>query len=606
MKEKRKVIFQFFKKYFFASLLIMTALMFLHAPNVFFKGTTIEYVVKLIDGGFYLNIFSFFAGFILFALLFVPVLIFAKVRFVGWIPVAIFSIFTGLEKYIFYVQGENTPWNIAFNEDMLNNFMVNPTGLEDSFKTYSGDMHFWLYLFVFPTLVFISIMIVVRFLPKMKKHDLYYHIKAGALAMIVLSPSFFGVGNDVPYMYRVHYTIFMKVTDTLYELGGISRQEPYFKNIVKNDVPKNIVFIMDESVRGDLVSMNNPYDEKVMKATPFLYSLKDKFVNFGNLYSASNCSYPSNELTMAGFNVKNMTIVPNYLKITPTIFQYMQNAGYKTHLLDNVHSGLYMVLKNYDRQYIDQIHNDFKKYQEIDGFKRDRVSLDELRSILNNGDKNFIYIVKYGIHFPYENAFDKKDPLFKDFGKDSPEKEFNLYMNALHESVDDYWKKLIDVVGVTDTVVLWQSDHSVNITSNQHTENIRITHCEQGLTYYQELHSIPGVLYSPNEKWYEGFKNLENGYSSNHMFPTMLEFAGYDEKEYSSIYGTSFKNPNKLVEVRNVLDFYKFGDINTSNVYDLVDVPVMNDIHPLNKRRILPNTLPDREFIIKKEVKEEK
>jgi len=602
-KEMRQEVSRFLKKYFLASFFIIFSLMLIHYPNEFFYGDTIDFLILTIDLGNWGRLLLFFAGVFTYSLIFMPFLLFSKVKYIGWIPLAIFSIFTGLEKYIFYLQGNHTPWNIAFNEDMLINFMVNPTGIQDSLETYGGDYHFSLYLFIFPLVLFIILKYISNRLPVMKKNELYMPIKTIVFILIIITPSFFPSSVYVPYMFRVQTTIFDKIVDTIFEMTGIDRL-PVAYAPVKKDTPQNIVMIMDESIRGDLISINNPDEEAVMKATPYLYSLKNDIINFGNLYSTANCSYPSNELLMIGFNVNKFKTIPNYFITTPTIFQYMKKAGYNTYFVDNVHNGLYMVFKIYDRKYVDHLVNDFPRYQKILSYERDFYTLDEVKKILNNGKKNFIYILKYGEHFPYKNSFDNKNPLFKDWGIKNPQQEFNLYMNGIQNNVDNYFKKLIKVVGDTDTVVLYQSDHSVNITRHKDKDRIIISHCEAGLTGWKEMQSIPGILYSPNKKWYKGYHNLKHGYSASHMMPTLLDFAGYDEKDYSEEYGHSFKNPETDIYIRNMSGMFYIGDKNTSNIYNHVELDVMSQIHPLNKRRVLPNTLPNRDFIIDKETAE--
>ena len=148
MTKKIKVIF--FLKYWLAAFIIIMGLNLIHYPEVFFHGTTIEYVTHFLRDGLFSAFAYWFVSILFYSIIFIPFLIFAKVNYVGWIPIAIFSIFTGLEKYIFYVQGNDTPWNIGFNSDMMINFLANPTGIQDSIATYGSNIHFIGYLGIFP------------------------------------------------------------------------------------------------------------------------------------------------------------------------------------------------------------------------------------------------------------------------------------------------------------------------------------------------------------------------------------------------------------------------------------------------------------------------
>lgn len=589
---------KFLQRYFVVSLFIMTMLMLIHYPNNFFHGTTLEYLYKYIFDEFSISILLKLIGYIILsAILFIPFLIFSKIKYIGWIPLAIFSFFVGLEKYVFYLNGYHTPWNIAFNDTMLINFMVNPTGFKDSLETFGSDIYFWIYLVIFPLFLFIILKLISNTLPTITKSNISKLLFAIAFSLIIFAPAFFSFKSYVPYVYRVQYTIIMHIENYLLTLAGIKREEILFKSIIKTDTPKNIVYIVDESIRGDLISINNDKEDAVMKATPYLYSIKDKLINFGNLYSLTNCSFPSNQNFLIGFDKKYSEKVSNYVKVAPTIYQYMKNAGYKTYYIDNVHNGLYTIFTAEDSNYLDVVYNDYIKWKKYPKFKRDFKTLDQIRDILNNGDKNFIFILKYGLHFPFKNSFNNDEPLFENFKGGTIQQQFNLYMNGIYNSVDKYWKHLVEVVGNTDTVVLWQSDHSVNITKNKNTtKDTFLTHCEFGLTYYEEMHSIPGVLYSPHKKYYDGYKNLKNGYSVKPMFSTILDFAGYDSKDYERIYGPSFKNPTKDVSLFNFKTNYT---LNLDNIYDVVDKKAKENISDLNRKRVLDNTLPNRKFINK-------
>jgi arylsulfatase A-like enzyme len=271
----------------------------------------------------------------------------------------------------------------------------------------------------------------------------------------------------------------------------------------------------------------------------------------------------------------------------------MQNAGYKTYIVDNVHNGLYFLFRTDDRKYIDHIVNDYPKYQKYKGYDRDFHTLDEIKEILNNGEKNFLMVIKYGTHFPFQNAFDQSKPIFKNWGTNTNEEKYYLYLNAINTSVDKYWKSLIKTVGNTDTVVLWKSDHSVNITNSSENKAI-ITHCEAGFTHYKELTSIPGVLYSPNKKYYEGYKNLKNGYSGRHIFSTLLDFAGYNPKDYKRFYGPSFKEPTEEVNLYLVQKSFEMGK---DNIFDYINQEKRATISKWNKKRVLKNEIKRKEFI---------
>ena len=592
--EKDKIINKdFLKRYFISSFIIIFGLTMIHYPPEFFTGTTIEFIAQKIFSD-KVTLFALFLKIIFTSIVFMPFLIFAKQKYIGWIPLALFSIAVGFEKYIFYIQGSQTPWNVGFGEDMLLNAIANPTGIQDSIRTYGGDIYFYLYLVAFPALLFSILIFLSSKLPKIsRKNNLYKYYKTLSFFLIIFAATFFISPNNILYMFRVQSTLTEHLKVKVEELAGIKRLPIHFKDVNKTNQPKNIMFIIDESVRGDLISINNPTDKDVMKTTPYLYSIKDKIINFGNLYSQSNCSISSNKMSLTSLNKKTINKNKNYFKVAPTILQYMKNAGYKTYVVDNVHNGLYFLYRLDDRNYIDGIVNDFQKYQKYTSYDRDFHTLDEIKKILNNDEKNFLMVIKYGTHFPFQNAFDQKKPLFKDWGLENNIKRYHMYLNALQTSVDKYWKYLIKTIGDTDTVVIWKSDHSVNITNNSENDII-ITHCEASWTHYKELTSIPGVMYSPNKKYYEGYHNLKNGYSGKHIFATLLDLAGYSPKDYKKFYGPSFKEPSEKVQIMIAGRIFEMGE---DDISDYISFDRREKISKLNKKRTLKNEIKRKEYI---------
>ena len=77
------------------------------------------------------------------------------------------------------------------------------------------------------------------------------------------------------------------------------------------------------------------------------------------------------------------------------------------------------------------------------------------------------------------------------------------------------------------------------------------------------------------------------------MMPTILDFAGYKEIDYKKEYGPSFKSPDKTVPLYILGEkVFKFlGEDNVSNLYQDIE----EEIVPLNKRRILENSLKVKE-----------
>src|SRR5262249_7254132 len=90
-----------------------------------------------------------------------------------------------------------------------------------------------------------------------------------------------------------------------------------------------IVMIMDESVRGDYVSLN----DAARNTTPFL-KVTDNLVNFGVAISSANCSDTSRTIFRFGMQQSNLPKGWRDGLQQPTFWQYAHRAGYKTVYID--------------------------------------------------------------------------------------------------------------------------------------------------------------------------------------------------------------------------------------------------------------------------------
>ena len=268
--------FKKFMKYWGAAYIVIFSLMLMHYPPVYFFGTTLEYLTRSDNIENVLVFMTINAGW---ALLFIPFLIIARTKYLSIVFIGTFAFFVGFEKYMFYIQHNFAPWNIGFSEPMLINFLSVPAigGFLDAFQTYGNDKFFFIYLIIFP----LSIFFVVKFISKRLPEVEIPYIKPIAIGLIILVPTIFETQDSSPYVYRVMYTIDNYIVDIGREkILNYKRKEIYFKDVNKEGTPTNIIMIMDESIRGDLVSLTN---EKLKEEQPFMYSLKDKIINFGKL-----------------------------------------------------------------------------------------------------------------------------------------------------------------------------------------------------------------------------------------------------------------------------------------------------------------------------------
>ena len=227
--DKFKNIFKIGFKYYLVSILIVTILMFLHYPPLYYTGTTASAMNYFVSQERYSEIITFVAFIFIWSIIMIPLLLLFKGKWFGKIFLAIFSIFVGFEKYLFYIQGENTPWNSAFNRSTLETFLseANLGGITDAYTTYAQDFHFYLYLIIFPILIFISIYFLIKLLKPIKSW-----ISLVSLPLFMFMLTAFSFEPDVPYIYKVPVVLENYVIDSSMEkLLNVKRHDVLFKEI---------------------------------------------------------------------------------------------------------------------------------------------------------------------------------------------------------------------------------------------------------------------------------------------------------------------------------------------------------------------------------------
>lgn len=244
----------------------------------------------------------------------------------------------------------------------------------------------------------------------------------------------------------------------------------------KTDPANNIILVVDESVRGDHLSLNG-YERET---TPLLKQLKDKGVllNWGIAASASTSSVFSYGALITGLSPDDFPD-PGERKTnsTPTIFQYAKAAGYRTWFFDGQMDELWGGIED-DLNYIDhrigvqELDESRSKEWDIDNRIAQRVN-----GLVASSRGNFIFIFKRGIHTPYHLNFPPEhaawQPSYAPFHRyDIPDAErvaeiVNAYDNSIRYNVDAFFTTLIDDYTriPNDTVILYTSDHGQTLSA---------------------------------------------------------------------------------------------------------------------------------------------
>jgi glucan phosphoethanolaminetransferase (alkaline phosphatase superfamily) len=310
-----------------------------------------------------------------------------------------------------------------------------------------------------------------------------------------------------------------------------------------------IVVIMDESVRGDYLSLNSA----IHNTTPFLKAT-DHLVNFGVAISGGNCSHTSR--TIFRFGMRQSDLPNNWREglSRPTVWEFAHWAGYKTVHID---ASFNNELSPVEKAQVDSNITIF----ENPGYLRDPRLVGRLLQALRDDKPAFIYVEKYGVHFPYSTKFPPNFQPFPTAVESGPSNEKGIvrslgaylssflppagysdrtiadYPNAIVWSVDEFFRNLVPAVDLSKTLIIYTSDHGQSLLPGQ------FSHCSMPPKAASSEAYVPLFAITSAPEFERG---LENGaacgcgrFSHFEVFPTLLLAMGYDVKWVNKSYGPS-------------------------------------------------------------------
>lgn len=370
---------------------------------------------------------------------------------------------------------------------------------------------------------------------------LYIMALAGML-MIIYNKSGKGTNGRASYITPVAqvsaftYLNFLRADAASFEYHP--RTAPTSADIIAPKA-KNIIVVMDESIRGDMIDLNSQ-----LGTTPALLNYpQDSMLNFGIVASFSNCSDTSN---LAMRKLPRLNKEPSDLFVDPTTaWDIAQTAGFKPFVIDAQHNA---TGHNF---YTDE---ELKNVTNIHGsaFKNDGEVIDTIDQVLaETAEPVFIYAGLKGSHFPFQNTgfATPFTPAMKNtnLADATSEEALNSYKNLIRENTNTFFIKLQALLEkYPDTIVIYTADHGQDLSNPSGKK----THCDAKTTSMEEG-IVPFILFAnPDILAGDLVQTLhQNSGVTNQMItaPMIMDFMGYAPEivksytEYPALLGKTGK-----------------------------------------------------------------
>lgn len=317
------------------------------------------------------------------------------------------------------------------------------------------------------------------------------------------------------------------------------RKTPFIQP-TKKGMYQHIIWIIDESVRGDMLSINTASKP----TTPFLESIKNQFYNYGIMTSASHYSFGSNMVLQSGLRLNQLP--DNDLKYgtNPNIFQYSKQAGFNTYYIDGQNRSSIPPngMTHYDYDFIDYSIPIHQKHLGIKWPEVDSTIVNYVKNILEKDEATFTYINKAGCHFAYNNFYPKTRDIFNPSYKggeawiDSVTLR-NTYANCINWSVDEFFRKLYPITLNKNTIIIYTSDHGVSL-----LEKGRPVQDTGPLNPLPARAAVPFLVFADtsHSELFQFASENKNRLTHFSIFPSTLMLMGYDQSQVSKLYGDDF------------------------------------------------------------------
>ncbi len=360
------------------------------------------------------------------------------------------------------------------------------------------------------------------------KGDKRFRIHHYLLIVVIFFGTIFGTSfllekpklfiNDVPQLngFYSFMQVLIKAPNYFYQSSSLKREDLPKINEGQTRPQKNIIFVVDESIRANNLSLYGYQRD----TTPYLNELHQggKLKKFNSCVSGATCSVSSGNLMFSGLTIDELPDTDFNVLSRPTLEQFAKSAGYQTYFFDGQMT-TYWRGSSDDRKNTDH----WKSLMEFSTEVKNEYEVDaeiarQVVKIINSSGGNFVWIWKRGVHAPYFDDFPKSETTWQPVSESvrlntiTREELVNTYDNGIKYNLDGFFKILVpEVLKNPNNIIVYTSDHGQNLQES----GLYVSHCSNS----KNEANVPLFLISA-----VGIK-INSDYKATHanIFPTLLD-----------------------------------------------------------------------------------
>ncbi len=377
-----------------------------------------------------------------------------------------------------------------------------------------------------------------RLLPQDRGFGLRIAAAFPILPVLMIILATYGIGGRFTATFPVQYKSLTLLSIALVEavLHDVPDREAVTIGIAQPPAITHVVVIVDESIAADFIDINHRQG-----TTPVLLVHQDKIANFGYAASTHNCSDQSNAMLRWGIGPDNFADAFTQ----PTIWQYARKAGFHTVYIDvQKREGM---LQNYMTEKEKTSIDEFIQYNDVPQSEKSRAFVEKdlraarhIQEMLKRPAPQFIYVVKEGLHFPFEGKypadesyFDNHMSLLEPIGTDRT-RLLNSYKNGVRWAVNKFFEVFLSDTDLSNTLVLYTADHGQNLMDHGLPTHCRAVdpHYTEGLVPLFAMTANPTLL----DRFRSGAQKNTHAASHSNIYPTLLSLLGYEPQAIAEHY----------------------------------------------------------------------